>query len=186
MFGELGSRLLDEFEGTSPYRLTILGSLITIMLFKIKERFRADYDPLTESDGETRIVRTFKHNLEAHYRALAAETETGLYQVQDYAAAQRLHPNYFSTLIKRKTGKSVKVWIVEKTITEAQPARSHAPIQRIAFRLGFSDAAHFSSFFKQRTGSSPSAFRRRCRGTDHSTRRGGTLRRVMRQAGRRR
>ncbi len=165
VFDELGSRMYDEFESASRHRLTILGSLMTILLVKIKERFWANYDPLTESDGETRIVRAFKQQLEAHYRALATETATDLYQVQDYAAAQYLHPNYFSTVIKRKTGKSVKVWIAEKTITEAQAqlARSHAPIQRVAFRLGFSDAAHFSRFFKHRTGLSPSAFRRRFR-----------------------
>ncbi|WP_228041219.1 AraC family transcriptional regulator [Nodosilinea sp. LEGE 07088] len=71
------------------------------------------------------------------------------------------HPSYFSTVIKRKTGKSVNNWIAEKTISEAQAllARSSESVQAIAFRLGFKDAAHFSRFFKKHTEMSPMSFR---------------------------
>ncbi|MEL6385418.1 MAG: AraC family transcriptional regulator, partial [Cyanobacteria bacterium J06626_18] len=126
-----------------------------------KEFFWADYNPRTESDSDTQIVRTFKQNLEAHYRALTTGIEEALYQVQDYATAQHLHPNYFSTVIKRKTGKTVNTWITEKTIAEAQAllSRSPQPIQQIAYQLGFKDAPHFSRFFKKQTGLSPSDFR---------------------------
>ena len=136
-----------------------------VLLLKLKEQFWSDYDPMNESDGETRIVRAFKQNLEAHYRTLATEAAPCLYQVQDYAAAQHLHPNYLSTIIKRKTGKTVKKWIAEKTVAEAgaQLIRTHASIQRVAYRMGFKDAAHFSRFFKAQTGLSPSAYRQQAR-----------------------
>ncbi|MEL6137411.1 MAG: AraC family transcriptional regulator, partial [Cyanobacteria bacterium J06628_6] len=79
----------------------------------------------------------------------------------DYAEAQYLHPSYFSTVIKRKTGKSVNAWIAEKTIAEAQALLSSSAqtVQEIAFRLGFKDAAHFSRFFKKHTQLSPTQFR---------------------------
>ncbi|MBW4571956.1 MAG: AraC family transcriptional regulator [Tolypothrix carrinoi HA7290-LM1] len=81
--------------------------------------------------------------------------------MQDYAQAQYLHPSYFSTAIKRKTGKSVNSWIAQKTIAEAKAmlARSPESVQEIAFRLGFKDAAHFSQFFKKHALLSPLNFR---------------------------
>ena len=104
---------------------------------------------------------TFKRNLEAHFRDLLAGKCDRLLQVQDYAQAQYLHPNYFSTVIKYKTGKSVNIWIAEKTITEAKAmlARSSESVQEIAARLGFNDAGHFSRFFKKNTKLSPLGFR---------------------------
>ena len=154
-------QMLQEFEGKSAYKFKIIGNLIVVLLLKIKESFWPDYNPLTEANSDTQIVRRFKKNLEAHYRTLAAGGIETLYQVKDYAAAQHLHPNYFSTVIKRKTGKTVNTWITEKTIAEAQAllARSPASIQQIAYQLGFKDAPHFSRFFKKQTGLSPSSFR---------------------------
>ncbi len=161
VFANLCLQILQEYEGQSIYKFKISGSLMIVLLLKIKDFFWADYNPLTESDSDTQIVRTFKQNLEAHYRALTTGLEEALYQVQDYAAAQHLHPNYFSTIIKRKTGKTVNTWITEKTIAEAQAllARSPQPVQQIAYQLGFKDAPHFSRFFKKQTGLSPSDFR---------------------------
>ncbi len=161
-FDDIITRMLTEYKGNSRYREAILGNLLMVLLLKIRERFWGDYDPRLEADGTTEIVRAFQQNLEAHFRSLAAGTVSELYQVQDFAAEQLLHPNYFSTVIKQKTGKMVKTWIAEKAISEAKAylARSQYPIQHIADQLGFGDAAHFSRFFKNQTGTSPSEFRR--------------------------
>lgn len=161
VFDHLGAHLLHEFQGSSAYKAETLGSFMRVLLFKIKELFWNTYDPLRESDSNSSIVTTFKHNLEAHFRDRVAGNTRVMYQVQDYAAAQQLHPNYLSTVIKSKTGKPVQAWITEKTIAEAQAllSRSTASVQDVAYRLAFKEPGHFSRFFKKHTGLTPSEFR---------------------------
>lgn len=160
-FNKLGNQLLAEFESSSPYKFKVIGSLTVVLLLRIKEWFWKGYDPLHESDSGSAIALTFKRNLENHFRDLLGGKCDRLFQVQDYAEAQYLHPSYFGTVIKRKTGKSVNAWITEKTIAEAQALllSSSQSVQEVAFRLGFKDAAHFSRFFKKHTQCSPSQFR---------------------------
>ena len=161
IFDDLGEQILQEYRGDSTYKFKILGSLTVVLLLKIKEHFWNTYNPLTESSAGSAIVLAFQRNLENHFRDLISGTCDYMFQVQDYAQAQHLHPSYFSTVIKRKTGKSVTTWIAEKVVAEAQAMLARTPdsVQEIAFRLGFKDAAHFSRFFKKHTDISPSGFR---------------------------
>lgn len=161
-FEALCEQLLAEYQGHSPYKYKILSSLMMVFLLRLKEMFWADYDPQAEGDQTSPIVITFKQNLETHFRSLVEGQSDQLFQVQDFAQLQGLHPNYFSTVIKRKTGKTVNTWIAEKSIAEAQAllARSSQSIKEIAYRLGFQEPTHFSRFFKKQTGLTPSAFRR--------------------------
>ena len=161
IFEQLCQQQLSEFENSSTYRADILGSLTRIMLLKVKELFWPIYDALNTADRGSQIVRTFQQNLESHFRSLASGTEDILFQVQDFADQQQLHPNYLSTVVKSKTGKTVQTWIVEKTIAEAQAllSRSTLSIQEIAYKLAFNEPSHFTRFFKKHTGATPSKFR---------------------------
>lgn len=160
-FADLGNQLIREYQSNSDFKYKIIGSLMVVLLLKIKERFWQRYNPLNESDSGSQIVITFKRNLEQHFRDLTARNIDTLYQVKDYAEAQYLHPSYFSTVIKSKTGKSVNNWITEKVIAEAQAilSRSRLSVQEVAYQLGYKEPGHFSRFFKKHTGVSPSAFR---------------------------
>ena len=163
IFSSLGEQILQEYQDESAYRFKVIGSLTVVLLLKIKEHFWNNYNPLAESSTGSAIVLEFQRNLENHFRDLASGKCDLIYQVQDYAQAQHLHPSYFSTVIKRKTGKSVSTWIAEKVVAEAQAMLARTPdsVQEIAVRLGFKDAAHFSRFFKKHTDMSPSGFRQK-------------------------
>ena len=161
-FVALCRQLLAEYLGASPYKYKILSNLLMVFLLKIKAMFWDHYDPQEEGTQTSAIVIDFKKNLEVHFRSLVAGTADQLLQVQDFAHLQGLHPNYFSTVIKRKTGKTVNTWITEKTIAEAQALllQSSQSIKEIAFQLAFPEQTHFSRFFKKHTGLTPGAFRR--------------------------
>ncbi|MBB2147660.1 helix-turn-helix domain-containing protein [Pedobacter gandavensis] len=154
--------IYKEHLGDSPYKNKIIGNLFVALLLKIKEYFWQDYNPIQEGSRNSSIVKAFKQNLEAHYRALGSTKENVLLRVQDYADLQHLHANYLSTVIKTKTGKTVSTWIAEKTIGEAKSLlkNSKDSIKEISFLLGFAEPGHFSSYFKKHTQLTPIAYRK--------------------------
>ncbi|HTJ50833.1 MAG TPA: AraC family transcriptional regulator [Cyclobacteriaceae bacterium] len=161
-FENLYLQILKEYNSSSPYKNRIIGNLFVVLLLKIKEYFWADYNPIYEGNRSSQIVKTFKENLEKHYRDLAGGKVQVLFQVQDYAKLQSLNPNYLSNVIKSKTGQSISNWISDKTIAEAKSLlkNSSISIKQIAFQLGFSESNHFSNYFKKHTNFTPNAFRK--------------------------
>lgn len=160
-FEQLYQQIDKESCGQSAYKEKIIGNLFVILLLKIKEYFWSDYNPIYEGNRSSQIVKTFRKNLEAHYRQLVQGKADKVFRVQEYAALQNLHPNYLSNVIKSKTGKAVTVWITEKTITEAKSLlqNTSTPIKEIASLLGFTEATHFSNYFKKNSGSTPASYR---------------------------
>jgi len=159
---ELYRFIYREHHGSSPYKNKLIGSLIVSLLLKIKEYFFQDYNPIYEGNRSSQIVKTFKQNLEQHFRDLAnGKTDTQL-RVQDYADKQFLHVNYLSSVISSKTGKSISTWIADKTIAEAKVMLQDKDlnIKEIAGRLGFLEASHFSNYFKKHTSQSPAEYRK--------------------------
>ena len=78
-----------------------------------------------------------------------------------YAEKLCITPKYFSTLIKKQTGKSAAQWIDDYVILEAKNLLkfSGMSIQEIAYHLNFSTQSFFGKYFKHQTGLSPSEYR---------------------------
>jgi AraC family transcriptional activator of pobA len=161
-FETIYKQILKEFSSSSIYKFKLIGHLVAIILIKLQQYFWNDYDPVDEGNRNSKIVKRFKQMLEKHYRNLSKGIDGKVFRLHEYAAAQYLHPNYFNTVIKSKTGKSVGTWITEKTITEAKTLLSNSDIsiKEIAWRLGFAETAHFSNYFKKYTAISPVVYRR--------------------------
>jgi AraC family transcriptional regulator, transcriptional activator of pobA len=161
-FEQLYLQIEKEYFSSSVYRTRMIGNLFVVLLLKIKEYFWEDYNPIYEGNRSSQIVKQFKRTLEQHYRDLVSGKADKVFRVQDYADAQHLHPNYLSNVIKSKTGKPIGTWISEKTITEARTLLQHSPasIKQIAGQLGFTEATHFSNYFKKQTGISPVLYRK--------------------------
>lgn len=161
-FESLYLQIYKEYHSDSPYKYRIIGNLFVVLLLKIKEKFWRTFNPIDEGDRNSQIVQQFKRSLERHYRKLAAGEAKYAFQVQDYAHEQNLHPNYFSHVIKSKTGKPVNTWIVEKTIAEAQSLLKNTKLtaKEIGYQLGFSEPTHFNSYFKKHTGMTPNSYRK--------------------------
>lgn len=163
VFDDLAAQLLREEAGESPYKRQVVGSLLVILLLRLKETFASTSESRANPSRGSTIVRTFRRHLEAHFRERVGGQAGPLLRVQDYARLQSLHPGYLSTVLKSHTGKSAHAWIAAKTLAEAKAMLARAPIalKEITFTLGFRDVAHFSRFFKIYTGTTPSVFRAR-------------------------
>lgn len=158
----LYQQIYKEQNADSPYKNRIIASLFVVLLLKIKEYFWQDYNPIYEGDKNSQIVKVFKQNLESHFRNLVQGKAENPLRVQDYANMQSLHPNYLTTVIKTKTGKSIGAWIAEKTTAAAKSLLQNSlmSIKEIAYRLGFTETAHFSNHFKKNTKFSPAEYRK--------------------------
>lgn len=83
-------------------------------------------------------------------------------EVRFYADLSCLTPKHFSTIIKQQTGINASDWISNYVMIQAKTLLRHQQqltVQQIALRLGFSDQAAFSRYFKANEGVSPTEFR---------------------------
>ena len=99
------------------------------------------------------LVRKFISLLVTHYK----EEHT----VPFYASRLSITPQYLTTMVRERTGRTVSDFIYEFLYSEARNllSRSDMTVEAIAAELHFADSASFSKFFKRRAGISPLAFR---------------------------
>lgn len=79
-----------------------------------------------------------------------------------FADALALSPARLNRLCREYAGKSAMEMLHDRLTLEAQRhlIYSTAPVELIAYDIGFKDAGYFCRFFKRRTGMTPAAFRR--------------------------
>lgn len=161
-FEQLFLQIQKEYQSNSIFRNQLIANLFIVLLFKFKDCVWLSSGPPTVGSRKSQIVENFRRALEGHYRNLTSGTVTQVFRLQEYADAQNLHPNYLNNVIKSNTGKSIGTWIIEKTITEAESLLENTSmsIKEIGYRLGFSESAHFSNYFKKYTGVQPISYRR--------------------------
>lgn len=161
-FERIYGQLHQEYRARSPFRRRLIGHLFLVLLLKLNEHFGLGYNPIYEGNRGSDIVRRFRQLLDQHYQDLRRGQAEQVFRVQDYADAQHLHPNYLSTVIKIKTGKTIGTWVAERNIAEAKALLqdSALAVQDIAYRLGFAEPAHFSTYFKKHTQLSPLRYRK--------------------------
>ena len=83
-------------------------------------------------------------------------------QLKEVAAALGYSPAYLTDLVRRKTGRTVKQWIVERRMDCARKLllSTEESITNIAEQTGYLDTGYFIRQFKQLHGTSPHQWRK--------------------------
>ncbi|MFW0790250.1 helix-turn-helix domain-containing protein [Gordonia sp. CPCC 205333] len=91
--------------------------------------------------------------IEARYREPLTLADVGAYV--------GLTPAYLTTLVRKRTGKTVAQWIISRRLLAARRllADTDDPIAAIARAVGFDDPAYFSRIFSREIGSPPRVWR---------------------------
>ncbi|MGI5127260.1 AraC family transcriptional regulator [Pseudonocardia sp. CA-107938] len=82
--------------------------------------------------------------------------------VADVAAVVGLSPGHLSTVVRRRSGRTVQTWIAERRMHEARRllAETDLPVQEVAARIGIPDASYFIRRFRRVHGRTPLQWRR--------------------------
>ena len=138
---------------------TILVSLISLLLDFVQRYYERQF--ITRQNSLVGIVAQFIDFLEDYFDT-NTELSQGLPSVSYFAEKLHVSPNYLSDLLKKNTGKTAQEYIHTQLIKKAKNLllRDDKTIAEVAYQLGFEYPAYFSRIFKNKTGTTPLAFRK--------------------------
>lgn len=106
-------------------------------------------------DDRTRIAESVSEYIFQHYHES--------FTIDDIAAALNLSKSYLSHVFKEITGNTIMSYLMGYRLSQARnllmTERSHS-IKGISQLCGFESDAHFSRYFKQNVGMTPSQYRK--------------------------
>lgn len=113
------------------------------------------------------VLNRFEQLMDEYYNQGLAKTQ-GVLTVKYCADKLCFSTNYFSDLIRKETGVSALKHIHRKALEKAKEllAISNNSISQISEFLGFQFSQHFSKWFKQQEGVSPSEYRKKLSGNN--------------------
>lgn len=95
------------------------------------------------------------------YRAAVEEHFTDWHHVADYARALGYDARTLTRATRTAAGTGAKTYLDQRVLLEARRLLAHTglPVTACARRLGFRDAANFTTFFRRQSGMPPAAWR---------------------------
>lgn len=153
---ELWSRrvrlLRDELQRRRDGYHESVMALLTLLLVEVG-RLAADAASDLRLRNEPMLADVFGF-IEEHYHEPIS--------LRDVASAVYLTPGHLTTIVRRKTGRTVLGWIGERRMAEARRllVESSLSIEEIGRQVGFNDPGYFVRSFKRAHGATPRDWRR--------------------------
>ena len=125
------------------------------MLEIIRLYFRNQLVESHSVDKKENIVYNFIYSLHINFKEQRSVTF--------YADEARLSTGYFTSVVKKKTGRTPSEWIIAITIVQAKLLleKTKKNIKEIAAELNFPEQFTFRKYFKQHVGIAPKEYRTR-------------------------
>jgi len=150
---EIVGQIESDAKSTLPIHKEITQTRLHLLLLQLKQFVR--------THPEQFPVQLMENNLYRNFYLLLEENFKEEHSANFYAGKLNMSDALLSKNLKEITHKSTKNIIQERLFLEAKRLLNHSDLstKEIAFYLNFSDAAHFSNFFKSMGNESPTSFR---------------------------
>lgn len=144
----------EEFENNDHIQGEMLRVLLKRLIIKSVRLLKNTIVDSTLEQPNMDIIRQYNLLVEEHFKEK--------HKVADYADLLYKSPKTLSNLFARYNNKTPLQVINDRIILEAKKLLllSKKPSKEIAYSLGFSEASHFSKFFKNQVGTSPLHFKK--------------------------
>lgn len=127
-------------------------SHLTLLLVELS-RLASDVAGNLRLKNEPQLAEVFDF-IEQHYRELVS--------LKDVARAVGLTPGHLTTIVGRKTGRTVGEWIIERRMAEARRLLVQTDLTAVDVgrRVGYRDASYFAKHFRRTHDTTPLGWRR--------------------------
>ena len=132
------------------YREAVLSHL-TLLLVEVS-RLAADVSGDLKVRDEPLLADVFGY-IEEHY--------PGGISLKDVARAVGLTPGHLTTVVRRKTGRTVLGWISERRMAEARRllVQTDLPVDEVGGKVGYASPSYFVKSFRRAHGTTPLGWR---------------------------
>ncbi len=150
--------LQKNIDETGTYQREIILRLTAAFLFRIGNMLHCRRDDFLSLENNTLNRENLIFN---RFIEMLSEAQPTDRRVDFYAQKLFLSPKYFSSVIKKISGKSAGKWIDDYIILQAKSLLKYSgmSIQEIAYHLNFPNPSFFGKFFKLHTGMSPGSYK---------------------------
>ncbi|MEM6893809.1 MAG: helix-turn-helix transcriptional regulator [Bacteroidota bacterium] len=145
----------------SHYRFEKAKSLLELIMRQSVEHYTLLYQNQKETK-QNRIVKHFEKIVEEHLYEITQNKVERLMSIAEIAERININATYLGEVLKKVTGRKPKEILSDRIALEARSLLNNTDmaINEIAYFLKFQDASNFTKFFKQKTGFSPSEYRK--------------------------
>lgn len=141
-----------EFMGMGQLRMQVIKGLLKVFIIYLTGSIQ-DNEQSYSNDRDADMVRKFMVLVKKHFLTRK--------MVTDYANDLCVSPNYLNRIVKKISGYTASHYIQQLIVLEAkrQAIFSGLSMKEVAYSLGFNDYAHFSKFFKNKSGMNFTSFK---------------------------
>lgn len=149
---QLWSQFREEFANMEDIKAGMLRALLVSLVIQLTRMAKKQYVQSAPNEQTFNLIRQYHFLVELHYRKQ--------HQVQFYASQLNRSPKTLANLFSAHSTKTPLQVIHERLVTEAKRLLLYTDrsIKEIAADLGFADLTHFSKFFRNQAGKSPTEF----------------------------
>jgi len=154
------NQIKREIEHSQDQKMTIIGNMLEFLLIKITELFQNHKHPF--DDNNNSIVDIFYNDLGNYFNKIVEGKKPQQLKAKDFADLQFLNEDYFSRIIKAKTGRTPAAWINSRLLVEVKTllTETSMPIAEIAEIFQFTNSRYFNFYFKSQTTLTPAYYRK--------------------------
>lgn len=161
VISEKYSRMFEEIESDYIHKYDVLRNIVFELIHYAMKMQPTSKIENQEINAASRITMLFQELLERQFPIDETHQSVKLRTPSEFAEHMNVHVNHLNRALKETTGKTTSEFISERILKESKILlkQSHWNISEIGYSLGFSEATHFSNFFKKHTEVSPTQFR---------------------------
>lgn len=147
-------QMSEEFNRREAGREVMFVWLLQAAMVLLQRQAAHDDLPAGKDGYRRDVFVRLERLIEEHYR--------DQWDLQAYAGMLAIGSQRLNRICREFAGKTVAELVHERVTLEAQRHLIYtaAPVEAIAYELGFKDPGYFCRFFKRRSGVSPGAYRR--------------------------